>query len=200
MAAFFEDVRTGFRRMPPPVAHDVAAVLGGDVFIGVDRDQITELAGSEVLLGFAVDRRVAQHEAGREEFAAFLVGFVDLPAVFDRGGQRLFAEHMFAGLESGDDMFLVISVRREDQHPFDAGGVDRLLIAVALFRDFGGLPEFDGLLHHRPVRIIGRHRHHLLFGIAQQIVEYVTPAVSQTDHRNLNLFFFRHRKPLFFYN
>ena len=36
VTAFFEDVGSGEFAVPPPVSHDVAAVSGRDVLVGVD--------------------------------------------------------------------------------------------------------------------------------------------------------------------
>ena len=131
MTAFLENVRSGERPAPPPVAHDVRAMLRTDILIGVDAENPADGSGVEQRLDLAVDRRITQHETSREVAAAPAVGLENPHAVADGGGERLLGEHVLARLEGGDDLFGVETVGRKDHRPLHPGHGERLLTAAA---------------------------------------------------------------------
>ena len=195
VAALFQNVRAGVFREPPPVAHDVAAMLRRDVFAAVDRDEFAEFSGVEQLLCLAVDRRVPQNETGREKFSALPVRLVDFAAVVDRSGQRFFGEDVLARLERREDSLLVIDVGGEYHDPLHAGSVDRLFDAVALFCDAGVIPDADRFGHDRLVRIVGRQDFDPAFGIPQQIADHSAPPAAGSQNGYADFLLFRHILP-----
>ena len=101
MRALFQNVRSGVFGQTPPVLHNIGTVLRGDVFIRINRDNITVFAGIQQLFQFTVDRRVTKNKAGRKFDIGFLMRLENLLAVGDFGCQRLFRKYMFTGGKAG---------------------------------------------------------------------------------------------------
>ena len=189
MTAFFKDVRSGEFCQPPPVAHDVAAVVRGDVLVALDQEKPPEHAGIQQLLRPAVNRRVAQDESGGKHPAAPPLRLGDLLAGIDGGGQRFFSKDILSGGEGGEDVIPVAGVRGKHHHPVDAGSMNRLFRRRGRQR-IGTPPDFaQRLVEQRPVRIEGGNHPDRPTGITQQIFDHVTCTVSRSEHRNAESLF-----------
>jgi hypothetical protein len=184
-------MRAGQFGFAPPVHHDVAAVGVGDVFVGVNAQDLAEGAGGEQLFRFAVDRRVAQYEAGHETQAAFPVGGVNFLAVGDRSRQRLFREDVLAGGEGGENLLFVKGVRRKNHHPLHPRRGDRLGVIAADFR-VRRRPMADDVAALLDVGVVDGGDFDLPPGVPEQIADHIPAAFAVADHRHFNFSAFRH--------
>jgi len=101
-----------------------------DVLIELEGDQFPNPARAEQVVNLPVEGGITKHKAERKRAASLLDSIPDGEAIVEVGGQRLFAEDVFSGLESGYSMFAMEAIPRTHRHPVKSRIAHHVLIPV----------------------------------------------------------------------
>ena len=103
MAAFSEDHRRGDSRIAPVPSHVAVRHMEiGNILIVGDMDNLTQTTGLKDLMDFLEEIRESQYMTDQEFALIFLSSLNDFLCFFQRRCDRLFKEHVVAGIECGN--------------------------------------------------------------------------------------------------
>ena len=140
VAAFFQHEGAGIMLVTPPVAHEERAMIGRNMFRGLNGNNIAELAFGLSGAQIAVKRRITQHKAHQQPLVTVLVEQTGkLKAFLDADDDRLFTEDGATGFEPEADMLKVHMVRRADHQKIEFFVGDQRLGAVIRLADRNAL-------------------------------------------------------------